>query len=129
MYSSLEAFWIKDPLPDLLQHRRRRPPMLDDIRPQGRPCLLFSLDYGDIYEGEKNVELCSGFLCIFNEEASRKFLREWRSKVDATGAQGSYDQLQVNQMYKTWSVPRRVLLASRRWRRRDASTARRPRRR
>ena len=103
--------------------------MLEDVRPQGRPCLLFSLDYGDIYEGEKNVELCSGFLCIFNEEASRKFLREWRSKVDATGAQGSYDQLQVNQMYKTWSVPRRVLLASRRWRRRDASTARRPPRR
>ena len=101
--------------------------MLEDVRPQGRPCLMFSLDYGDIYEGERNVELCTGFCCVFNEEASRKFLRDWRHKVDATAE--SWDQLQVNQIYKTWSVPRRVLLASRRWRRRDASTARRPRRR
>ena len=61
---------------------------------------MFSLDYGDIYEGEKNVELCTGFCCVFNEEASRKFLREWRAKVDATGE--SWDQLQVNQMYKGW---------------------------
>ena len=82
--------------------------MLDDVRPQGRPCLMFSLDYGEIYEGEKNVELCTGFCCIFNEGASRKFLREWRSKVDATGAQGSYDQLQVNQMYKTWTASQKI---------------------
>ena len=82
--------------------------MLEDVRPQGRPCLMFSLDYGEIYEGEKNVELCTGFCCIFNEEASRKFLREWRSKVDATGAQGSFDQLQVNQMYKTWTASQKI---------------------
>ena len=61
-----------------------------------------------IYEGEKNVDLCTGFCCIFNEEASRKFLREWRHKVDATGAQGSFDQLQVNQMYKTWTASQKI---------------------
>ena len=69
---------------------------------------MFSLDYGEIYEGEKNVELGTGFCCVFNCEASRKFRREWRSKVDATGAQGSYDQLQVNQMYKTWTASQKI---------------------
>ena len=106
VYSSLEAFWIKDPLPNLLQQRRRRPPMLEDVRPQGRPCLMFSLDYGDIYEGERNVELCTGFCCVFNEEASRKFLRDWRHKVDATAE--SWDQLQVNQIYKGWTASQKI---------------------
>ena len=106
VYSSLEAFWIKDPLPNLLQQRRRRPPMLEDVRPQGRPCLMFSLDYGEIYEGERNVELCTGFCCVFNEEASRKFLREWRHKVDATAE--SWDQLQVNQIYKGWTASQKI---------------------
>ena len=106
VYSSLEAFWIKDPLPNLLQQRRRRPPMLEDVRPQGRPCLMFSLDYGEIYEGERNVELCTGFCCVFNEEASRKFLRDWRHKVDATAE--SWDQLQVNQIYKGWTASQKI---------------------
>ena len=66
VYSSLEAFWIRDPLPNLLEHSRRRPPMLEDVRPQGRPCLMFSLDYGRSTRGEKNVELCTGFCCVFN---------------------------------------------------------------
>ena len=80
--------------------------MLDDVRPQGRPCLMFSLDYGEIYEGEKNVELCSGFCCVFNEEASRKFVREWRAKVDATEL--SWDQLQVNQIYGKWTASQKI---------------------
>lgn len=125
VYSSLEAFWIKDPLPDLLRHRRRTPPMLDDIRPQGRPFLAFSIEYGELYEGDDHWELCSGFCCIWNCAAARQFMGEWRHRVDFVASDKlplpeSMDQLQINAMYDSWKVRPRVrphaIAATRRWR-------------
>ena len=68
----------------------------DAIRPQGRPCLMFSLDYGDIYEGERNVELCTGVAC--SEEASRREVFDL-ARARSTPGRKLGPQLQVNRRF------------------------------
>jgi len=107
VHSDADAFWIRDPLPDLLRRRRRAPKVGVGLNVQAeRPAAAFSRDFGAWFEGEKGFGLCPGFYCLWASPEAHQLVRAWTRRLDVADA--ADDQKEVNNVYDAMNKTRRM---------------------